>query len=77
MIKYIIGYIDSYGKINHKVVLQGDPIDSHMMVWPGKVAAHGKFRWSPDKPEHLNLYNEPIDDEDEWKIWDLIDKYKK
>ena len=33
-IKWIVGYVDSYGKVYHKVVKLGDPMDTHEKLWP-------------------------------------------
>lgn len=74
-IKYIIGYIDSYGKIHHHIVKQWDRLDSHNLIWPSKVAAHGKFRWDPKNPNKLNTYNEELIFEEEEKIWEIVDRY--
>jgi len=76
-IKYIIGYVDSYDHITYKIVYNGDVMDSHNQIWPNKVAAHGKFRWTPELPNALNTYNEGISDDLCFKIWDVIDKNNK
>ena len=73
-IKWILGYVDNYGKVHYKVVYNGDNVDTHNQLWP--LIHHNKWRWMPEKPKHINTYNEPIDDESLYKIWDIIDVYK-
>lgn len=62
-IKWIVGYIDNYGAIHHKVVKIGDSVDSHNQIWPGPKQV--KWRWMPDKPHHLNTYGNDLCFEDE------------
>ena len=71
-IKWIVGYVDGYGAIHYKVVKIGDSIDSHNQIWPGPK--HSKWRWMPDKPNHLNTYSEELCPDDEDRVWDLITK---
>jgi hypothetical protein len=71
-IKWILGYVDGYGAIHHKVIYIGDTVDSHFQIWP--AAKHSKWRWMPNKPHHINVYGEELYPEDEDKIWNLIDK---
>jgi hypothetical protein len=73
-LKWILGYVDSYGKVHYKVVGKDDSIDSHNQIWPGPK--HGKWRWMPGNPSHLNTYGEELSFEDEDRIWKIIDKYK-
>lgn len=72
-IKWIVGYVDSYGKVHHKVVKFGDPMDSHNKLWPS--IHHNKWRWVPTNPNHLNTYGETLDDDSIDKIWQIIDWY--
>lgn len=76
-IRWILGYIDHMGAIAHHVVYHGDTVDSHIQVWPSKVAAHGKFRWDPRKPYDIHTYGEPIDDDDLYRIYDIIERHAK
>jgi hypothetical protein len=71
-IKWIIGYIDCFRSIQTHVVREGDTIDSHTQRWPDKLAAHGKFRWSPKNPCKLATYNEDVSDEEFVNIIDKI-----
>ena len=71
-IKWIVGYVDEYGKINFKVVKMNDKIDNHNQIWPGPK--HGKWRWDPTNSNHLNSYGEPLDFDDEERIWKIIDE---
>lgn len=74
-IKWIIGYIDYQGAVHSHVVRLGDTVDSHTLVWPGRVAAHGKWRWKPDRPYHISTYNgEEFTDDEAYAIFDKIDK---
>lgn len=73
-LKWILGYVDSYGKVHYKVVGKDDSIDSHNQIWPGPK--HGKWRWMPGNKSHLNTYGEELSFEDEDRIWKIIDKYK-
>lgn len=73
-IKWIVGYVDSYGKIHYKVIYKNDVLDSHNQIWPGPK--HGKWRWMPSNPNHINTYGEEIDFDVEDKIWSIIDNYK-
>jgi hypothetical protein len=73
-IKWIVGIVDNYGKIHHKVVQLNDPIDSHNQIWP--LAHHGKWRWMPSKPTQINTYNEQVDEDAIDAIWQLIDRYR-
>lgn len=73
-IKWILGYVDGYGKIHYKVVKKNDTIDSHNQIWPGPK--HGKWRWIASDPKHLNTYGEDLNDDVEDKIWRIIDKHK-
>lgn len=74
-IKSIIGYIDYFGHVHSHVVFQGDSMDSHNQVWPSRIAAHGKWRWTPDKANHLNTYGEDIEDYEFFAIFDVIRKH--
>lgn len=76
-IKYIIGYFDSYGDLKYHVVKMWDSMDSHLQIWPGRVAAHGKWRWDPKVPNKINTYNEDLDFEEEERVWNLVDKLTK
>ena len=73
-IKWIIGYIDGYGAVHHKVVKVGDPIDNHNIVWNG--VRHNKWRWLPSEPNKINTYGEDLGFESEDKVWQIIDRYK-
>ena len=72
-LKWIVGYVDSYGHVEYRLVYEGDVRQKHNDFWPSKIAAHGKFRWEPSRPRHLNTYNDPLDDEYRHRIWDVID----
>lgn len=72
-IKWILGYIDAYDKNHYKVVYHEDQMDSHQKIWPGKISAHGKWRWDPKLPRDIHTYNEPLTDEDKESIWNIID----
>jgi len=72
-IKWIVGYVDSYGSVFYKVIYNGDKLDSHNQLWAN--AHHGKWRWVPSSPKHLNTYNETIDDDSLDRIWNIINKY--
>lgn len=74
-IKWILGYIDSYDKVHFKVVLSGDPVNSHNQIWPGPKQR--KWRWIPTAAWDLNTYGDELDPEAEDRIWRIIDKYKK
>jgi hypothetical protein len=74
-LRWIIGYIDSNGAVHHHIVAEGDEMDSHLQVWPGKISSHGKFRWDPRKPFDINTYGEPIDDDDLYRIYDIVERY--
>lgn len=74
MIKWIVGYIDGYGKVHYKVVKSNDPIDSHNLIWPGPK--HSKWRWVPSQPNYINKYGEELNPEYEDVIWNVIDKFK-
>jgi len=76
-IKWIIGYAEHNGAIFAHVVRVGDRMQSHLDVWPGKVAAHGKWRWDPNKPFALNTYGEDIDDDDMYRVMDRIEKLRE
>lgn len=73
IIKWIVGYVDSYGAIHHKVVYVNDTMDSHNQIWTGPK--HTKWRWMPNKPYHLNTYGEELCPEDEDAVWNLIEKF--
>ena len=73
-IKWIVGYVDAYGKVHYKVVRRNDSIDSHNAIWPGPK--HGKWRWVPSDPNHLNTYSEELDGDDEDAIWRIIDRFR-
>ena len=73
-LKWIVGYVDYTGKVHFKVVKKNDPMDTHNLIWPGPK--HGKWRWEPNRPKHINTYNEPLNIEDEYNIWKVIDNYK-
>lgn len=73
-IKWIIGVIDSYGHVHHKIVKLSDPLDSHNKVWP--FIHHYKWRWMPSKPNHLNTYGEDFGGERVDQVWNIIDKYR-
>lgn len=75
-VKWIVGYVDGYGKVHHKIVNQGDERDTHTQIW-GYVARQHKWRWQPEKPLHINTYGEDMDDEYIFKIYDIIYKYIK
>lgn len=74
-IKWIVGIVDNYGRVHHKVVKQDDPLDSHFHLWP--TVHHGKWRWMPSRPNALNTYGEPIDDDAVDSIWQIIDQYRE
>ena len=74
-IKWIVGYVDSYGAIHHATVNFEDSIDSHNQIWPGPKQR--KWRWIPETPNHLNTYGEELDPEEEDKVWQLIDLITK
>lgn len=71
-IKWIVGYVDSYGKIHHTVVHRGDNVDSHRQLYPS--IHHNKWRWVPEFPKHLNTYNHELDEEVIYNIWNIIEK---
>lgn len=73
-IKWIIGYIDAYGKLHHRVIRNDDLIDSHNKIWP--MVHHNKWRWTPSNSDHINTYGETLDDDSICRIWTIIDKYK-
>ena len=73
-IKWIIGYVDTYGKVHYKVIKINDDLDSHNHFWP--TIHHNKWRWKPSSPTHLNTYLEKLDDDSIDRIWQIIDKYK-
>lgn len=58
-IKWILGYVDGYGKIHHKAVLFSDPIDNHTTLWGAPL--HSKWRWMSSKPSEINTYGEDLD----------------
>jgi len=70
-IKLIVGYIDSYDSIHHKVVKKGDDIDTHLSIWGVRQR---KWRWMPDLPNHINTYGDELDPDLEDSIWNLIIK---
>lgn len=70
-IRWVIGYIDYHGSVHHHVVYHGDAQDSHNHIWAS--AQHGKWRWIPEDPRHINSYGEILGPEDEDKIWRIID----
>jgi len=72
-IKWILGYVDSHGAVHSHVVLHGDTLDSHLQVWPARIAAHGKWRWDPKSPYKVNTYGEDLSDDDLYAISDRID----
>lgn len=76
-IKWIIGYCDAYGKIHYRVVYNDDLNQTHTSVWPSKVAAHGKWRWRPEKEFTIDTYGEDIDDDIAYGIWDIIEYERK
>lgn len=73
-IKWIVGYVDACGKVHYKVVRRNDSIDSHNTIWPGPK--HGKWRWIPSDPNHLNTYSEELDGDAEDTIWRIIDRFR-
>jgi len=74
-LRWIVGYIDSYGAIHYQLVNKGDFPDTHLGIW-GSAAKMNKWRWIPTEPNHLHTYNQPLDPEDEDKIWQIIDRYR-
>ena len=74
-IRWIIGYVDSHGAVHSHVVYHGDTIDSHLQRWPGKVSAHGKWRWDPNRPGTINTYGEDISDEELFAILDRVEDH--
>lgn len=75
-IKWIIGFFDSYGHNHYKIIYNGDEKDSHNSIWPGKISAHGKWRWIPSDPSNLNTYNEDLSEEEIDSIWNLVDSFR-
>ena len=73
-IKWILGYIDNYGKVHYKVVKKQDTVDNHNGLWPGPKQR--KWRWLPEKPNHINAYGDELDVEAQDVIWRIIDRYK-
>ena len=71
---WIIGHVDSYGAIHHHIVYELGIYDSHIQCWP--TVHHGKWRWKPSSPNHINTYNEELDPDSVDKIWKIIDFYK-
>lgn len=76
-IKWIIGYVDSNGAIFAYVVREGDRKQSHGDLWSSKIAAHGKWRWDPNKPYSINTYGEDINDDDMYRIMDRIETLRE
>jgi hypothetical protein len=74
-LKWVIGYIDCYDTIHHRVIYENDEIQTHADAWPGKVAAHGKWRWMPSTPSDINTYGEDVDDINIMKIFDITESY--
>jgi hypothetical protein len=72
MIKWIVGYIDCYDYVHYQVVKETDKLQTHNQIWPGPK--HKKWRWLPEYPKSLNCYGEFLDEEDRYKIWQIIDK---
>jgi hypothetical protein len=70
-IKWIVGYIDSYGAIHYKVVKHGDTLDTHLGIWGVRQR---KWRWMPDSPNHINTYGDELELDLEDSIWDIIIK---
>lgn len=75
MIKWIIGYIDSYGAIHYNVIRKNDFVDTHEKMWSG-AAKMNKWRWQPSDPNHINTYGQSLDVDDADKIWNIVDKYR-
>lgn len=74
-VKWIVGYVDGYGCVHHKIVLEGDLVDSHNKIWP--FVSCGKWRWMPSRPKELNTYGIDLEYEDCYRIWQVIDTYKR
>ena len=79
-IKWIIGYVDAYGKVHHYVEREETSSSinkketiQHSSVWP--TTHHKRWRWNPKMPKHINL-DSGIDEEEIDRIWQIIDKYR-
>lgn len=71
-IRWIVGYVDSYGKVYHKVVKFGDSMDTHEKMWP--TIHYNKWRWVPTNSKHINTYGIAINADSVDRIWQIIDK---
>jgi hypothetical protein len=71
----IFGYFDAYGGVHYTIVTPHTKLGKHNEVWSGKVAAHGKWRWSKNQPKKINTYNEPLTEDEIDKVWEIVSKH--
>ena len=66
--------MNSYDAIHYRVIYENSKLQTHFSIWPSFYIS--KWRWTPEKPTHLNKYDGEIDEESIDKIWQIIDKNK-
>ena len=72
--KWIIGYIDSYGKVHYKVIKHNDVKEKHSDFW-GIIPKKWRY-WPSNNPNEINSYGADLDDEEIESIWNVIEKFK-